>query len=305
MKKIAYITTFLLLLTIYSYGQADHIKYDTIKGRSNAMDTVIRRKTELSFGKTFPNNYKRDEATVQALRPYFVTEIVNPGNLSNVHYTNRQKEAKENLSLAKSELLGKMKVSQRIREHLAGVHIFNEGDLNAISFVYIPVYYPTPNIVFYKNGENIAKYYNLGRGVLKYMMLRNNTLIGYLNFDPNGSKYFKSNFFPAHPEEVKNYSEIVKFGGKLIAESISISNNPNYIGGGSISMFGYVEQNHLVIFYYDESIIQTMYVHSTEVPKQFFRKEYTHVTIESFFSGKGITNMIEGWLNAEKNRIKK
>ena len=297
MKKIASIASLLLLLSAYSYGQ-NNVKITTIKGRGKAMDTVITRKTELSFGKTFPNNYKRDEEAVQALKPYFVTEIVKPGNLSNAHYMNRKKEAKEKLPLAKTELLEKMKVSQRVREHLARFHIVNEADLNAISFVYIPAYYPTPNLVFYKNGENIANYYNLGRGALKYLMLQNNILIGFLNFFPNGSKYFKSDFFPAHEWEVESYKQVVKLGKTPIAVKTGISNNPEYVGGGGVDKFGYVEQNHLVISYYDEGITQTRNVHTGEVSKPVFHKYYTLETIESYLSGNGSSSTINQWLGS-------
>lgn len=45
--------------------------------------------------------------------------------------------------------------------------IGNEADLNLITFVHIPMYYITPNIVFFQNKDNVAKYYNLGTGGLK------------------------------------------------------------------------------------------------------------------------------------------
>lgn len=168
MKKTMLTTMLMLCITAYSFCQtAKNIQTTTIKGRGNAMDTIITKKNELSFNKTYLNSYKRDEAVVEALKPYLVSDMVTPGNYSHPAYLARIKEAKEKLPLAKADLLARMKSSQNIREKMSKINITNETDLNTISFVYTPVYYPTPNIVFFKNGDNIAKYYNLARGGAK------------------------------------------------------------------------------------------------------------------------------------------
>jgi len=235
MKKIASISTFLLLLSAYSYGQKENIQTTTIKGQGNAPDTVITRKTELLFGKTYPNNYKRDEIAVQVLRPYLVSDIVNPANQSHPRYLDRTKEAREILPEAKAGLLALMKVSSTTREFLAKINIVNEADLQAITFAYIPVYYPTPDIVFFKNGENIAKYYNLGRGALKYLMLRNNMLVGFLNYNPD-YPYSKSQFFPVRPPDLASYNQIIKLGKTPIGLKQSISLDQKYVGGDGVHM---------------------------------------------------------------------
>ncbi|TKC06956.1 hypothetical protein [Pedobacter frigoris] len=291
-----------LLLTAYSYGQTEKadqqsIRMDTIKGWGGALDTVITRKTELSFNKIFPNNYKKDKSVLKALRPYLVSDIVDPTNHSHPFYLERLKNAKEKLPLAKSELLELMKASPDYRQKMAKFNITSEADLNSINFVHVPMYYITPNIVFFKNGENIAKYYNLGRGGLKYLAFKNNRLLGYLDFYEKRSS-FKSEFIPALQPSVESYNQIIKMGETPIALNQSISKDPKNVGGGGhVHMFGYVDQEHLIFSYYSEGVVKKVATDAYVAPDPRFHKEYTLQTAEAFFSGSGSRSTLSRWLD--------
>lgn len=303
MKKLALIATFLLLLSAYSYGQNGTVQTIIINGRGSALDTVITKEVELSFNKTFPNNYKRDESVVRVLRPYLVSDIVDPTNRSHPLYLEQVRDAREKLPLAKSELLEHMKASRSYRERMAGFNIANETDLNSITFVHIPVYYLAPNIVFFRNGENIAKYYNLGRGGLKYLAFRNNKLVGYLDFYNNKSN-FKSDFIRIHLYEKESYNQIIKLGKIPFGLKQGISEDPKIVSGGHVNMFGYIEQEHLVFSYYEEGVVQKVGADAYVAPDPRFRKEYTLKTAESFFSGSGSRSTINRWLDNTVNSLK-
>jgi|GEM_PF-1950317 len=305
MKNSSLVTALLLSLATYSYGQSGKVQTTTIKGRGNALDTVITSKTELSFNKTFPNNYKKDESVVQAVRPYLVLETVDPTNRSHPLYLERVRDGQEKLSLAKIELLKFMKASSSVRERLAKFDITSEADLNSITFVHIPMYYITPNIVFFKNGENIAKYYNLAGLGLKYLALRNNRLLGYLDFYESKSG-FKSDFIPALRPAVESYNQIIKMGKTPIAlrQSIYTVNSKNAGAGGHPNMFGYVNQGHLVFSYYKEGIVQKVGTDANVAPDPHFHKEYTLKTAESFFSGTGSRSTINQWLDNTVSNLK-
>ncbi|TKC06955.1 hypothetical protein [Pedobacter frigoris] len=309
MKKIALIAVF-LLLTAHSYGQTgktsqNNVRIDTIKGRGGALDTVITRKTKLSFDTNFPNNYKRDESVVQALSPYLVSEIVDPTNRSHPFYLERARDAREKLPLAKAELLKRMKGNSDDRARMAKLDINSEGDLNSITFVHVPMYYITPNIVFFKNGENIAKYYNLAGLGLKYLALRNNRLLGYLDFYENKSG-FKSNFIPALRLSVESYNQITKLGKTPIAftQDIYAVDSKNAGAGGHPNVFGYVDQGHLVFSYYSEGIVKKVGTDAHVAPDPRFYKEYTLKTAEAFFSGSGSRSTINRWLDNTVSTLK-
>lgn len=297
MKKISLITVTLLSLTAYSYSQNSKILTTTIKGRGNALDTVITRKTELSFNKRFPNNYKRKESVVQTLRPYLVSEIVDPRNHSNPIYSNHLKNAREKLPEAKAALLQHIKTSSSYKEHMNKYNIANEGDLNSITFVHIPMYYITPNIVFFQNSENVAKYYNLGTGGLKYLMLKNNRLIGYLDFY-NGKSIFRE--IPNLLEE--SYYQIKRLGKNpiMLSQSVSTSDPKKIIGG--LNMFGYVDQGHLIFSLYEEGALQK---NESGLNKRVFRKDYVLQTAGSFLSETQGSSTIQQWLNAKVNSLSK
>lgn len=303
LKKKILTAIFFMLLAVYSYGQQGYTQTATIKGRGNAPDTIVRKKTELSFNKTFNNNYKREESIVQALRPYMVSDIVNPTNVTHPVYLQRARDARETLPQAKAELIEVMKKGVTSKELMARVGIVNEADLNAIKFVFLPVYYITPNIVFFKNGDNIAKYYNLGTGAMKYLMLRNDEPVGYLDFWKNRSA-FKSTFYRISPNELESYRKIVKLGKKPVGIRQSIFTDPDQAGGESVFPFGYVEQGHLVFSYYEEGVIQQAGIDQHVAPNPRFCKTYTLETAESFFSGSGNHSIISTWLESTVNHLK-
>lgn len=307
MREIFTTAIVILFLTSYGYCQSgknhpERVQTTRIKGQGNAIDTIIKKKIELSFNKFFPNNYKRDDSVLQSLRPYFVSQIVDPTNLSHHLYLDRVEVAQKKLSAAKANLLERMNASRGIREKLAKVGIANKADLNSITFVYIPVYYLTPNIVFFKNGENIAKYYNLGRGNLLYLMLRNHMPIGYLNFHSNDSD-FKSYFFPMHLNDTESYIQTIKMGKIPIGIAHGISLDEKAIG--SISMFGYVDQGHIVFSYYEEGGLQNIGMDGYVDPDPRFIKAYTLETAESFFFEGGGNSIINQWLENTVNSLKK
>lgn len=308
MKKISLLIAF-LLLTAYSYGQTEKadqqsIHIDTIKGRGGALDTVITRKNGLSFNKIFPNNYKKDKAVVRALRPYLVSDIVDPTNHSHPFYLKRIKDAREKLPLAKAELLKLIKTSSDYRQRMANFNINNEADLNLITFVHVPRYYITPNIVFFKNGENIAKYYNLAQVGHQYLAFRDNRLFGYLDFYENTSGY-KSYFIPALRPVLESYNHIIKLGKTPIAltQSIYTVNSKNAGSGGHPHMFGYVDQGHLVFSHYSEGIVKKVGTDAYVAPDPRFYKEYTIQTAESFFSGSGSRSLLSLWLERSANGL--
>ena len=63
--------------------------------KAAAMPCIPSKKTALAFGKTFPNNYKRDENVVRTLKPYMVTEIIAPTAIAHPVLSARVKEATE------------------------------------------------------------------------------------------------------------------------------------------------------------------------------------------------------------------
>ncbi|TKC06960.1 hypothetical protein [Pedobacter frigoris] len=297
MKKISLITAILLLLNAYSYGQKGKVQTTTIKGRGNALDTVVTRKTELSFNKNFPNSYKKKESVVQTLRPYLVSEIVDPRNHSHPIYSNHVRDAREKLPEAKAALLQHIKTSSSYKEYMNKYNIASEADLNSITFVHIPMYYITPNIVFFQNSENVAKYYNLGTGGLKYLMLKNNSLIGYLDF------YNSKSVFREIPKLLtESYYQIKRLGKSpiMLSQSISTSDPKKIIGG--INMFGYVDQGHLIFSMYEEGTLQK---NESILKKRVFRKDYVLQTAGSFLSDEQGAPAIQQWLNTKINSLKK
>jgi hypothetical protein len=285
------------------HAQKGYVQTATIKGRSNAIDTIVKKKTELSFGKVFPNNYKREESVVQILRPYRVSEMINPTNRSHPLYRARMKNADETLNTAKSDIAKRMKASKTIRERLSQVNIFNETDLNAVKFIYLPMYALTANIADFKNGENIAKYYTLGLGGFKYLMLRDNKLIGYLDYYVESDQ--KTAFFLARPREVEIVDQLLKLGKTPVGFGRTISTEIKYVGAGNGYMLGYVEQGHIVFVYYQESIVQQSGFDSNVSPDPRFYKFYTTETAESFFSGSDNRSTINSWLDATVDNLKK
>ncbi|WP_316787671.1 hypothetical protein [Pedobacter frigoris] len=155
-----------------------------------------------------------------------------------------------------------------------------------------------------KNGENIAKYYNLAQVGHQYLALRNNRLFGYLDFYENKSG-FKSNFIPALGPSVESYNQIIKLGKTPIAVSQSIYtiNSKNAGSGGHPHMFGYVDQGHLVFSYYSEGIVKKVGTDAYVAPDPRFHKEYTLKTAESFFSGSGSRSLLNLWLERSANGL--
>ena len=296
MKMFSFITAFLFALTVSGYSQKGDVRTTTIKEQGNALDTVVTVETDLSFNRTFPNNYKKDESVVQALRPYLVSEIVDPINHSHPLYLERARDGIEKLSTAKTELLEFMKVNRSLRERLARFKIGTEADLNAVTFVPVPRYYLTANIVYFENGENVAKYYNLAEVGHQYLAFRNNRLFGYLDFNEGKSK-FKSDFIPAHRIAVESYNQIVKLGKTPITLNQGISKSPkNVRAGGHPHVFGYLDQGQLIFSYYEESVVQKVGTDAYVAPEPRFRKVYTLKTAEAFFFGNGSQSLINQWL---------
>ncbi len=300
-KKIALCATSLLLLSVCGFSQKN-LRIDTIKGSGNAMDTIITIKTERSFGKTFLDNHKIDEAYVKALKPYLVSDIVDPTNRSHPRYRQRLREARQTLPLAKADILQRMKVAPTVKERMAKANIHNEADLDSVNFVYLPVYYLTPNVVYFKKGENIAKYHNLGIGGFKYLMLRNNKLIGSLYFYQNN--YFKSDFSPMRLHEGESFDQIIKLGKTPIGLDPSVRSDPTTIGAGGGCMFGFLEQEHLVFSYYEEGIADRIGLDGYLAPNPRYYKNYIIETAEFFLSVGGNGSLINSWLKNEVNKLK-
>lgn len=304
MKKIALIAVF-LLLAAYGHGQTgktdqENIRIDTIKGSGNKLDTIITRKTEFSFNKTFPNNYKRDETVVQALRPYMVSEIVDPGNQSHPIYLGHLSEARQRLPEARLALLQCIKTGKMSREYMSKYNLANETDLNSITFLHIPVYYVTPNVALFQIGENVAKYYNLAIGGFTYLMFRNNRLVGYLNFfNGNSNIVWMPDFITG------GYTQIKKLGKKPIVLNLEVHTTNPKSTKGHINLFGYMDHGHLIYSRYDEGIIKKVAMDAVAEPYAFFKKSYTLETAESFlFGNQSGPPTINRWLDNAVNRLK-
>ncbi len=293
----------IIIIARDSYGQKGYTQTAFIKGRGNSLDTIIRKKTEVSFNRSFTNNYKSDGSNVQALRPYIVSDIVNPNNTTHPLYRDRVNDAKAMFPQAKAKLIEVMNKGMIAKELMAKVGIFNEAGINAINFVFLPVYYITPNIVFYKPGENFAKYYNLGTGATKYLMLRNNEPVGYLDFYKSNSD-FKSSFYRISQNELESYKAVLKSGKKPIGIRQSIFTDPDEGGGESVNCFGYVEQGHLVLSFYEEGIVKQVGADQSQKANPLFQKSYTIQTAESFFSGSGNGSIISSWLKNTVGNLK-
>jgi len=303
MKKIALIVAF-LLLAAYGHGQTgrigqENVRIDTIKGRGNALDTVIRRKTDLSFNKTFPSNYKRDESVVETLRPYLVSDIVDPGDQWHPFYLGHLREARQRLPEARLALLQCIKTGKMSREYMSKHSLANEADLNSITFLHIPVYYVTPNVALFQIGENVAKYYNLATGGFTYLMFRNNRLVGYLNFYNGTSNIvWMPNFITG------GYTQIKKLGKKPIVLNLEVHTTNSKSTKGHINLFGYMDHGHLIYSLYDEGIIKNVAMDAIAEPYTFFLKSYTLETAESFLFGNPSRSTINQWLENAVNRLK-
>ncbi|TKC09689.1 hypothetical protein [Pedobacter frigoris] len=274
-----------------------------IKGKGNAMDTVIRRKAELSVPKSFRSNYTRDESVVQVLRPRLVQQIVDPGNHSHPIYLEHMADGRQKLPEVKQGLLRAIETDSSKRRHMAIQNIADEADLNAITFMHIPVYYLTPNVVFYQDGENVAKYYNLATGALKYLMLRNNTLIGYLSFI-NGKSYVA--WMPGFT--TGGYDQIEKLGKNPVVLDLGIGTLEQKKMSGGINLFGYMEQGQLIYSSCDEAAIRLIPTDAIIInPDTYYRKYYALETAESFLFGRerGGLPTIQRWLEDAVNKLNK
>ena len=304
MKKTTLSAILIFLLGAYVYPQSnktENVKESTVKGRGNALDTIVRRKTALSVNSTYQIKYTRDERIANLFSPYLVKDIVSPGDHSHSVYLRRVKEAMEILPKAKSELVKRMKTSSTFKERLEQLNINNEADINSINFVHFPVYYVTPNVVNFRDGENFANYYNLSRGILKYLMLRNNKLIGFLDVN-NDKGNFTVATIAIHPFELESYNEIVRLGKVPIGIKQSVSTSDK-VGAGHIKTFGYMDQGHLVLSLYSQATVKNIGGVASE---PVFIKFYSLETAEHFFSGKNGSSPITSWLeNYAKNLEKR
>ncbi|WP_443937951.1 hypothetical protein [Pedobacter sp. MW01-1-1] len=293
MKIITLIVTILVLLLPISksYSQT---QTTTIKGNGKSIDTIITRKKELNFNKAYPDNFNPKNEDIQALRPYFVKDMVKPNDLSHPQYIASIKEAKARLPEAKT-LLSKWLESNLFKERLAKMQIYTENDLNTITFTYLPIYYVTPNIVSYKNGANIINYYNLGTGGFKYLALRNNKLIGFLDFYPNNIDT-KIVFYAVRQQELQSYNQVIQLGKLPIGLSQTIGSGSNSAGGGGFDKFGYVEQGHLVLSYYEEYKLINAGADGYVPPNPRIRKEYVIETVESFCTRNDGRSLINSWV---------
>lgn len=302
MKMIFLIPLSVLLLTVHGYCQTakseqNNTRINTITGRGNAPDTIIEKKTELSFNKIYPTNYKPDDSIVQVLRPHLVAQIVAPNDHSNSVYIDHVRNAKEKLPEAKSALLQQIKTSSSFKEYMRKFNINDDSDINSVSYLHICMYYITPNIVFYKRGETVAKYYNLTTGGIQYLMFKNNKPIGLLGFY-NG----KSTVTQLPNALAESYAQIKRMGKTPIglSQSISTTDPKKMIGG--MNAFGYVDHGHLVFSFYEEGLLKQV---GYGVNNTTFQKIYTLEIAESIVS-RGIgSSAIQQWVESAVNYIKK
>lgn len=300
MFKNALTTIALLLSVAYGHSQSKsgdkiNVQIDTVKGLGNAPDTIITRTAQLSFDEKISINYVRDESAIQFLRPYFVEQIVDPGNESHPLYLVQIKAAQEKLKEIKTTILKDLVTKGSYADYMEKFGIATEADVNSITLVHIPEYYISPNIVLYKAGDNIAKYYNLSTGEPQYLLISHNKILGTLK-SYNG----KSVIRPLPHELVENYYQIKNSGKKPISLNQSVqSAAPKKMS--DMKMFGYMEQGHLVYSDYSERIVSRA---GLDQKGSEVHKRRTLQRAESSLADRSRFSLIQQLVDAELNVLK-
>ncbi|WEK18519.1 MAG: hypothetical protein P0Y49_17150 [Candidatus Pedobacter colombiensis] len=169
-------------------------------------------------------------------------------------------------------------------------------NLKKYTIVHLPVYYLTPNIALFKDGENIAKYYNLETGRLKYAIVKNGTLFGLIDYYNGETK-----LIPVSKADSIGYSEIIKLEKTPIAFKNFIAKDPNNVGG-KIEMFGYLLDDHIIFsMYYEQERGQEL---PEKVDKTTFIKTYRMELAESFYSSEKEYPIIKQFIDSSYESLR-
>ncbi len=256
-------------------------------------DSIIVIRKELSLTKKFENRYKRNEQAATKLSPHFIKEISSPNKSNSIAFLNHMKLGAYEVNNVKRVLIASMKKRRVLREAMSPF-ITDSADFVKYTIRQIPTYYLSPNVVNYKDGDNIAEYYQLETAKLKYMILKGKQLIGFMNYANGESTFYKASKF-----QIEAYSQIESLTTNPVALKQVIAVDPANVGG-DVSMFGYVTNGRLIFSFYEEGYRSR----ENEPNKVIKQKIYTLQVAEAFFAGNPSFPILQQWINGATGMLK-
>lgn len=182
--------------------------------------------------------YVKQQALINFFTPLFDTKICEPGDYTDPAYLAFKQNADKIVANLKSSILklanSEPGTSTKLKKHIGGA-----AELNACKIQFIPIYYLTYNVVRYKKGENMIKYFNLDTSKIIFRVLKDNKLLALIRY-----QHGFSSILEVIGRDSINYNQVMT----ARQDPIGLEDNlllPKYRSSSAISTFGYVFNNQL------------------------------------------------------------
>lgn len=286
---LAIILTDIHLVHAQEKNRGDRLLNKAHDQNSVTVDSVVTRVRELSYSKEYINSYKAIAFDEANLKPHFIPDINSPLDRNSDKlkslFDNKDetiKEIKKSLLQANKNPLAQKRMSVVFRDSL---------ELQKLRFEQIPVYYLTANIYNFKQGENIAKYFNLQTNRKTFLAFNGKNLISLVDYYNKVARLIIPN---RHLKE--NFIEISSISAQPIGIDLFIYDNPERTAA-NIFMWGAVVNDKLVFAFLDE-MNKTIPVSAGKTENKY-EKEFTLTLADAFFARENGYNIIQQFLDRQ------
>lgn len=202
--------------------------------KSQSSDTIVKIRVDTASDMKGRRKYVRQQSIIDSFSPFFVKDMVRPGDLNHAGYKRYLVKGNNQLEKAKMGLLQKI---NKYPEYLAKLNLKNVDELKDCKLVVLPVYYLTYNIASYNNESNFSSFFNLDTTVVTYRLIRNNKLLGIIKYE-NGEIYLRKSFSTSdsltYNKIIAMHKEPLGFISGILLDDMWRSNTP-YINLGFMS----------------------------------------------------------------------
>ena len=242
---------------------------DTIK--MFTYDTIIKN--------NFNSDYIRQQNIIDLFSPFFEKDICEPGNYNHPKYRSFISHANSLIANTKRKIWENIRQNPKYKSacHDTSIEPLAEqmrdiSELKNCTFIPLPVYYPTLNIVLYSNEPNIKQFFDLDTSAIIYRVFKNNKMIGFIKRFTNGVSKIQCYY----PEDSLSYNMVVE----LNKEPIGIKRNSFK---GSFENFGCLINNHLVFALCSQGNEKRVNENTGEIVKDVFNRECHMITADEYY----------------------
>jgi hypothetical protein len=286
----------IILLSFISFGNVAVFAQTSITKTKHG-DTLIEYRVDtLNNFIGLKNHYKPSADAVQAFKSHFVSKTVSPGDKSNPvykQYITRGNKLAEN---AKAQAILSLKNDPT---RIASTELKNVDEISACSFIPIPVYFLTHNVVNYINETNMTSFFTLDTSNITYKIEKNKHVVGIMQY-----KKGRGFFWHFSGLYLREYHQILSMNKEplIFVKRIAI---PESLSTNEYGGFGYVGRGHIIFVNCAEGEY-SMVGPGAKPGQLYYGKNYTLKSAEAFYLGSdsGMPNL-DHYINNENGRLKK